>query len=216
MYGLYLVELGTVPIAKQHAFSGLPVVLCSEHPAASLNDTKTHIGSYVGKLRNKQSDKPKEIKPYEQVILDIADLWAAHKPKPQQKVLLPYTSGKIAVTREGKRIDAGTNAAVNIGLSAVLDPNWEGSYVKLSCDKSGKILLRKGDTAPAILQEIKDVALVDVKSIEKAKRSIINVWRDISTAPLKDADWQYTLEYWQACQNEIFKVLKKINTPVDK
>lgn len=151
------------------------------------------------------------------------------KPNPAPKpVRIPQRGGEIFVSADGKStaskgIQADLNAAANIGLRALLDPDWKGRWWYVPCDaKEFKPVADKvkGSTVFQDITALKSIAKKDnqgdsestgkKKGMKKDKtRDIVNLWRDPSTAKIANNEWKSTPEYWNQVQSRVMENLRQ-------
>ncbi len=127
----------------------------------------------------------------------------------------------------GKRaIQADLNAAANIGLRALLDPDWTGRWWYVPADPAtgepvldevkGSPLFREGVTLPLANATSETSQQAQRKSSRKGKRAqrpgsrVQNFWRDLSSHPLEATGerWKASLAYWNDVQARVIEVLR--------
>jgi hypothetical protein len=143
-------------------------------------------------------------------------------------VRIPLQGGEIFVSADpsspaAKGLQADLNAAANIGLRALIDPDWAGKWWYVPCDPTSfqpakskvegssvvktDVALRRAIAAKSV-----DSAKVKVKSGKKGadKEQLINLWRDISSDPLDSAEsgeWKTYSAYQNDLQMRVIKIL---------
>lgn len=155
---------------------------------------------------------------------------SALDPKQNQTpktVRIPLRGGEIFVSAEEKSpasrgIQADLNAAANVGLRALLDPDWPGRWWYVPCDPrefrpvADKV---KGSTVFQDVTALKLIAKKDdkenlestgkKKGVKKDKsREVVNLWRDPSGANIAEG-WKITPEYWNQVQSRVVQNLRK-------
>jgi len=145
----------------------------------------------------------------------------------QARVLrLPLKGGKIFVSANprspaAKGINADLNAAANIGLAALNDPDWPGKWWYVPCDANsmtpvenkvkGSPVVPKGPMKKLTSGEGKDTVGKKRRQENTCKtRKIVNLWRDVSALPLdggKD-EWKEYAEYINDVRNRVIEILK--------
>lgn len=120
-------------------------------------------------------------------------------------------------------IQADLNAAANIGLRALMDPDFPGKWWYVPCDPSthrphaekvkGSILASIGS-----LQNVSDESAAPAwrgrggaRSV--APREVINLWRDPAAAAIKGVAggevWHATPAYWNIVKDRVVNVLRQ-------
>ena len=155
---------------------------------------------------------------------------SALDPKQKQApktVRIPQRGGEIFVSAEEKSptsrgIQADLNAAANIGLRALLDPDWTGRWWYVPCDPREFKPVADKVRGSAVFQDVaalKSTTKKDdkkdsesngkKKGVKKDKsREVINLWRDPSCANISDG-WKITPEYWNQVQSRVVQNLRK-------
>lgn len=154
-----------------------------------------------------------------------SDSKQSHAPKP---VRIPQRGGEIFVSADGKStaskgIQADLNAAANIGLRALLDPDWKGRWWYVPCDSKEFKPVADKVKGSAVFQDsvsLKPIAKKDnqgdsesagkKKGMKKDKtKDIVNLWRDPSTAEIANSEWRITPEYWNQVQSRVIENLRQ-------
>ena len=118
-------------------------------------------------------------------------------------------------------IQADLNASANIGLRALLDPDWIGKWWYVPCDSKEFKPVADKVKGSAVFQDstvLKSIAKkdnqVDFESTSKKKgtkkdksKEIVNLWRDPSAA--FNVEWSSTSEYWNQVQSRVIQNLRK-------
>lgn len=136
-------------------------------------------------------------------------------------VRIPQRGGELFVAvgsdrwAPGQAMQADLNAAANIGLRALLDPDWPGRWWYVPCSSDGTISAAdyKGGECfrdlPALPVQGPDVGAGEPKKKGRSKKSdgetIVNWWSDISSQPLNHGDrrWMNHSAYWNRVQARI-------------
>jgi hypothetical protein len=145
-------------------------------------------------------------------------------------IRVPLTGGEIFVSADpnspaAKGLHADLNAAANIGLRALTDPDWPGKWWYVPCDPvSFKPLKDKVAGSKAVnldqplrqpVQERSD----DAKDKKKRRKmgaskskEVVNLWRDISSAPLEHlefGEWKEYPAYHNDVQSRVIRILEE-------
>ena len=234
LHGLHLREVPAGYTSQQDSRTGAPGDRCADVPihefmtapwwrkqvkqaAQKKKDDKdggTARDCYLLKLDEKYKKVPRE-------------QW-----KDQRPLRIPVKGGELFVSADpgspaAKGIQADLNAAANIGLKALLDPDWPGRWWYVPCDSAtykphaDKI---KGSAAfdrDAPLKTMENIPAADdpkgrgVKATTnttaagKKEREIINFWRDPTHSPIYggSSSWRGSKEYWNHVQSRVVGVL---------
>jgi len=218
LYGLHLREVSASYTSRQCSRTGLPGVRCDDVPTekflnASWWKEDIFLVDLADRLKNLQEDK-KQLPPTVRVPREGGDLFVAAPPR-------NFVCGKAEadLDRATKRaVQADLNAAANIGLRALLDPDWPGRWWYVPCE---------GGTSKPELDRIKGSAVFKEVQIlptdgvtpsgsdtgqdrpKKKTREIENFWRDVSTADLTSSTWRSTRAYWDSVHSQIVELLRR-------
>ena len=150
------------------------------------------------------------------------------------RIILPRKGGDLFVSESAQKSNAGhipglqadLNAAANIGVRALLDPDWAGKWWWVPCTggtfvpspekTSGAMVFSAVDELPQVVVPIAappqaESGLKRVKSPRAKKaevREIENRWRACSTQPLSQGHWVSSGEYWSKVEAAICRVLE--------
>ncbi len=175
-------------------------------------------------------------------MLALRTHWAAMPDanKAGRSVRIPYRGGEVFVSAKknwpaSSGLQADLNAAANIGLKALLDPDWSGRWWYVPCDagtyrpikdKVGGCLAIK-PTEPLIQVKGENDQSPDARTLRRtrnverrvgsqreSKDNIVNLWRDISVQPVNNeratgSEWQPYSEYWNKVQFRVVNVLRE-------
>jgi hypothetical protein len=106
-------------------------------------------------------------------------------------------------------LQADTNAAGNIGLRALLDPDWSGRWWYVVCDPR---------TLKPVAEKVKGSEAVDAETpmpaagLERQLRNReqpVNLWRDVSVAPVNQGQWTTYPEYREGVMEGVTAILRE-------
>ena len=139
---------------------------------------------------------------------------------------IPLSGGEMFVSADfnspaAKGLQADLNAAANIGLRALTDPDWPGKwwYMPIDSKKMQPIVDKvKGSAAmekngQIIELGIDAIATEEIKSKKKDRKKssdVINLWCDISSTPLDGRDkgaWKTFTDYQEDVENRVISIL---------
>jgi IS605 OrfB family transposase len=223
--GLHLREVPPAYTSRQDSRTGAPGLRCVDVPLKDFLREGSFWQRDAEKVRRK-SDR--ERKAAEQLLLDTFDSWkafAAH-PTPDQAQRLAH--GSVRLLRAGgdvfvsahpdspaaKGLQADLNAAANIGLKALLDPDWPGSWWLVPCVRGTHAPKPDAVKGCPLFSDMKQLTprhgTAGVKK-GKAEREFVNLWRDPGNAPLTTGDWVESTTYWAGVQRRVAAVLRPHN-----
>ena len=113
-------------------------------------------------------------------------------------------------------LQADLNAAANIGLKALMDPDWPGKWWFVPCDRStGKPSAEKTKGSAlfadckALLTEPEASRDEDNTSAKagKKQRPIVNLWRDLTDSAVGSSSWADTKKYWNDVERQVITAL---------
>ncbi len=104
-------------------------------------------------------------------------------------------------------IHADMNAAANIGLVALLDPDWSAAWWRLPCKTAtGEVDETKagGSVAVPIGKPILDPNA-------EAGKGYVNAWSDPQEKAVSRRDWLDTKSYWRGIEERVVAILRTWN-----
>jgi hypothetical protein len=209
LYGLHLREVYAGYTSRQDSRTGRPGVRCADVPIA---DFLRRFKPRVEHLR-KRDDAESEF------LTAAYDYWNAKPNTEGRTVRVPRRGGDIFVSAHpdspaAKGLQADLNAAANIGLKALLDPDWPGKWWYVPCDAKTHVPVPekvKGGAAhvdAALAPAVVETEGKPLKS-KKASGDITNFWRDPSAAPIAPGDWKETTHYWNEVKFRVIANLRR-------
>lgn len=207
--GLWLTKVSAGYTSRQDSRTGAAGIRCSDVPLVDF------LKSDRWRLRVERAREKNDAE--SRLLLELNEQWrdSMEVCRSAPPLLLPTPDGDIFVPSNPSSPSAGglqadLNAAANIGLRALSDPEFTGTYWYVLTK------LKKGVWMPdANKEQYKDVQLLkDVKfPIHKADRASdpVNLWRDISLRPLSEGEWEEFKPYWNRKRVEVVDILRRIN-----
>lgn len=213
--GLHFDEVSPRYTSQQDSRTGAPGIRCEEMSGSQFLKTRRKMIESA-----KKSDRARN-----RFIVALAERCLTNGTDSEQLLVrLPNKSGELFVSADAKSpaangLQADLNAAANIGLRALLDPDWPGAwwYVPVKpedgatvpkdfpgCPLFARPLQLLGDKDESVIDEDSDVVM--------PTREKTNVWSDVSGEPLADRDrqWKSTPHYWNGVDLRIMKRWSKI------
>lgn len=221
LHGLHLREVPAGYTSRQDSRTGAPGVRCTDMPVndfLNLAYWKKEVMRAEEKVDNDNGNA------YEHYIVDLSKTWANASEEDKNKTIrIPRKGGEIFVSVNGKSIQADLNAAANIGLKAIIDPDWPGRWWYVPCDSKGAPVkdkvsgckaFEKVETLKEVLAEAEDTTAKAKKKRAKddkgeRTKDIVNLWRDVSSNPLTEGNWQEFTPYWRSVNKRVVENLRK-------
>jgi len=237
LHGLHLREVMPNYTSRQCSRTGLPGVRCEDVP---INEFLTapwwnkDVNSAEKRINAGGTDS------LDRMLVDLRKKWsqASDQQKAKQRVLrLPRKGGDLFVTGPpfgcpidnhavNRAIQADLNAAANIGLRALLDPDFPGKWWYVPCDPKTK-LPSAGKVKGGILDHLgqlqREASADDAAQGKNTKgtgrrratktKEIVNLWRDPAALTLAGAadreKWYETAAYWNMAKARVVPVLRQ-------
>lgn len=225
--GLHLREVPAGYTSRQDSRTGAPGIRCQDVPVKEFMQSP-FWRKQVAQAEKKGTDGKGDAR--ERFLVDLNAKWKDQTEaawKRAGSVRIPLKSGELFVSADprspaAKGIQADLNAAANIGLRALLDPDWPGRwwYVPRKAGTSEPALDRiKGSAAFEGVQGLLADGAAPAgseagkgqpkKNKGKAPREIENLWRDPSSDDLAAGHWKQTQAYWNDVQCRAVRLLRK-------
>jgi IS605 OrfB family transposase len=224
LHGLHLREVSAGYTSRQDSRTGAPGIRCEDVPVDEFIKSPFWIKE-IKRAENKDDAQSK-------YFSDLKEKYATLKEDERKKahpLRIPLRGGEIFVSADSrspasKGIQADLNAAANIGLKALLDPDWQGRWWYVPCDsKEYKPIKDKvsGSKAFDNVEALKKTTTGEKggNSSEKKKRKrvartekskeVVNLWRDVSSEPLTKGDWQEYSAYKNKVQYNVIRYLRR-------
>lgn len=254
--GLYFAEVAPQYTSRQDSRTGAPGVRATELPRRVLAEAaslwlRTPCGQPLGaetdfekcqrsarywKGEIERAEKRlarKEKSPRDQYLVDLARKAHAEPGGQHATVCIPRRGGELFISAEPATdwhsgiLQADLNAAANIGLRALMDPDWpgvwwyvpaqlqDGRYVPAAEKVSGcpKDLFRGwslGRFNSGFTNSGFDVVPDESSRRRNSSRSITNLWRDVSDLPLTEGAWVHLKVYGPQVEARVLKQLRKL------
>lgn len=251
LHGLHLREVQPSYTSRQDFRTGAPGVRCVDVTVAEfpkrfgreLKRARESGGSnafdrYLIDLANKhlQADDKTPKDNHDKLVLRI--------PKRGGEIFVSATEVPSSKPRKGPPgVQADLNAAGNIGLKALLDPDWEGAwwYVPTVLDKDGYRMPQPDKTkGTPVFESWKEMGRSENGYVQSGSREtrdeedsakkkskkgrtkdVVNLWRDVSSRPLASGEWRVYSAYEFDVRERVIRQLRKAaeldsDKPVDE
>jgi IS605 OrfB family transposase len=221
---LHLREVSAAYTSRQDSRTGAPGQRCSD---VSLRDFLREGGYWEREAERIRAKLARERSAKDALVLEIFDQWRRirNKPSPDQSKRL--ATGSIRLIRDGgdifvssgacspssRGLQADLNAAANIGLKAMMDPDWSGTWWRVPCLRNTlapKMDEVKGSPAFAGLTALPFEGLANCS--DTRVRELVNLWRDPTSAGLANGGlWTDWRTYSQRVEQRVARLLKMHN-----
>lgn len=221
LHGLHLREVPASYTSHQDSRTGAPGVRCRDVPVNDFMQSpywRKQVEQARSKLAKSKLAEGKGDS-LERYLCELDEKWRNKKEKWDSAgaVRIPAKGGEIFVSADpcgANGLQADLNAAANIGLRALIDPDWPGKWWYVPCDPTSFKPVgwkTKGSAAINPNAPLKDgVDGPRKKEGRKAKaqsKEVVNLWRDVSSKPISanagesdDASWHVPSDYWNQAQ----------------
>jgi IS605 OrfB family transposase len=238
LHGIHLREVPANYTSRQCSRTGLPGVRCDDVPVKDFL-TAPWWNKIINVARKKIEKNSTDAKDH--LLVDLADRLqkiqsgggtlpsTVRVPRPGGELFVAAPPWDVLQTKApnfdrltSRAVQADINAAANIGLRALLDPDWAGRWWYVPC-KSGSSepatervrgsAAFEGITHLPTNAESPSAAGIDktqrAKKPGKDGKEIENLWRDPATDSLHVGPWKNWAEYWNGVQARVTRVLRK-------
>ena len=234
LYGLHLRDVNPQYTSRQDSRTGAPGVRCVDVSVADFL-TNPWWRKQVARAWKKAQDNKGDAR--ERYLIALDEKWsnASDNMKGNATPLrIPLAGGELFVSADplsplASGIQADLNAAANIGLRALLDPDFSGRWWYVPCGETDGIPLAdrvKGSICfgddPKTFRPLpkKDMSAASKgpkrrqkSSGNKSTKEIVNLWGDVSARPLRNAEsggfWLPTPAYWRWVLKRVAANLRK-------
>ncbi len=225
--GLHLREVPARYTSRQDSRTGAPGIRCQDVPVNEFMQSP-FWRKQVAQAEKKATDGKGDAR--ERFLVDLNAKWKDQTDaawKSAGSVRLPLKGGDLFVSIDSrspaaKGIQADLNAAANIGLRALLDPDWPGRWWYVPCKRGtsqpasdrikgskafeGVQNLPADGVAPAENRANKEQPK---KNKGKDPKEVEYLWRDPSSHGLAAAGWKQTQAYWNDVQYRAVQLLRR-------
>jgi IS605 OrfB family transposase len=242
LHGLHLREVQAGYTSRQDSRTGAPGVRCADvtvHEFMTASWWRKQVNTAKKKKDEKNGGSARD-----RYLLDLDGNCAKipqEKLNPERSIRIPMNGGDLFVSatpcacdcckREDRKgppgLQADLNAAANIGLKALLDPDWSGKWWYIPCESvtytphaektKGSVVISTNvplvyTTANAPLPNDPENKREEAtpKKTGKKNREIVNLWRDPTHSPINGngQSWRSSKEYWNGVQLRVIEVLR--------
>jgi IS605 OrfB family transposase len=228
--GLHLREVQADYTSRQDSRTGAAGMRCQDVPVADFMQSSFWRKQVVRANKKRAQDTDAR----ERFLCDLNAKWKESSESEWKNagiIRIPLKGGEIFVSADqnspvSKGIQADINAAANIGLKSLIDPDWEGKWWYIPCSPQG--VPKKDKVKGSLVIDLNKSLLPqnkrNVSEIGKKKRggsnvgmeqgqqsdkdTVINYWHDLSPVPLQGRDWVKYASYWKDVEEKVIKILR--------
>jgi IS605 OrfB family transposase len=231
LYGLHLRDVNPQYTSRQDSRTGSPGCRCIDVPVADFLSSPWWR-KRVEKARQNVDSKKGDAR--DRLLLSLDQKWkdASSPPDHTVSLRLPFKGGELFVSADpasplAAGIQADLNAAANIGLRALLDPDFPGKWWYVPCNPSTRQPLAD-KVKGSILESVGPLRTVGDASTTPSQRSraskgnpdsrknkqkdVINLWRDPAATPINPSEagqvWLDHPAYWKNVMDRVVKILQ--------
>ncbi len=254
LYGLHFVEVSPTYTSRQDSRTGAPGVRCEDvsrklleeaarradsTDGTSSDQPRTQLDREIGwwvrdirAARKRREEQPDDAKARDRVLAAIADR-IADIPSSLTTIRLPRRGGELFVSMAADSPAAGglqadLNAAANIGLKALTDPDWEGAWWfvlvtpgtgdlirekiqgSVAWDGITRIEVSATDAAPSVPNQSKKG-----RTSMKRKQTAVYAFNPLFAPAGLFNTWITTGDYWKAIENQVGERLRREQTEAE-
>lgn len=228
LHGLHLREVSAGYTSRQDSRTGAPGIRCQDVPVKEFMRSP-FWRKQIAQAEKKQAEGKGDAR--ERFLCDLNAKWKGKSEADWEKagvIRVPVRGGEIFVSADpispaAKGLQADLNAAANIGLRALTDPDWPGKWWYVPCDPAsfrpvkdkvdGSAVVNPDKTLRQSAQAQSGAAAKGRtkrgnKSAGKSKE-VVNLWRDVSASPLDRGEWREYAAYQNEVQYRVIRVLEE-------
>jgi IS605 OrfB family transposase len=224
LHGSHLREVSAGYTSRQDSRTGAPGIRCQDVPVREFMQSP-----FWRKQVNQAEKKQAKGDAREIFLSNLNAKWKNKSEAEWEKagaVRVPLKGGEIFVSSDplspaAKGLHADLNAAANIGLRALTDPDWPGKWWYVPCESGSLMPVKDKVEGSAAVKthkplcktiQVQSGAAKDKKRGEKGtgkSKEVINLWRDISSSRLEDGEWKEYASYQSNVQSRVISILEE-------
>lgn len=208
LHGLYFEEVPAAYTSRQDSRTGAPGVCCADVSVTDFLSWRWR--REVSKARKKTGEGKGAAR--DRYLVALHDKWSDKEEverRHAKPLRIPVKAGDLFVSADQESPAANgaqrdLNAAANIGLKAVLDPDWPGAwwYVRVH----GRTYVPVKDST-AGSTAIPHGRALGQRPGEGADEKPVNRWSDVSPCALDSRAWASYTEYWNRVESRVVQIL---------
>jgi IS605 OrfB family transposase len=205
LHGLYLRQVNPSYTSRQDSRTGSPGLRCNDISAKELANPHGWLGQLI--TRATEAVKEGAATPRQKLLFTLAEAARTGEiTSPAVRIIVP--GGQLFVAADSSSpasqgIHADMNAAANIGLVALLDPDWSAAWWRLPCKTAtGEVDETKvgGSAAVPVGKPILHLS-------EQGGKVYVNAWSDPQEKAVIRREWADTKTYWRAVEGRVVEIL---------
>ncbi len=220
--GLHLREVSAGYTSRQDCRTGSPGIRCQDVPVKEFMQSP-FWRNQVARAEEKQAQNKGDAR--ERFLCDLNEKCKSTPeagPEKAKPLRIPLRGGELFVSADSKSpaakgLQADLNAAANIGLRALTDPDWPGRWWYVPCDPiSFKPLAEKvkGSTAIDLDKPLMEPAVQSTDRIKKKggrslsqSREVRNLWHNVSSQTIssEEGTWEVYDAYSRRVQEQVIR-----------
>jgi hypothetical protein len=210
LYGLYFRSVWPAYTSRQDSFTGSPGVRCRDVPVAEFLDPAGRWTREISSARKQSACNGRG-----QYLIEVQDRLHRLPSCDVARlgwVRIPQIGGAVFVSADpasplAHGLQADLNAAANIGLKALTDPDWAGKWWYVPCEGATLEPLEKSTKGAAALTPRRPLKLTSGQQDRVRGDGPVNLWHDVSSASLYGRQWLSYGSYWEAVERRAIKLL---------
>lgn len=232
LHGLHLREVMPNYTSRQCSRTGLPGMRCVDVPVNDFLNSRywTRVVSAAKKRLDDSGTDTLDL-----MLCDLHTKWSSSSASEGARsgtVRIPKQGGDLFVaappsgatpvkTRCRGAVQADLNAAANVGLRALLDPDFAAKWWYVPCDSAsgqptkdkcaGAACLNLESALPGMKPHVSAAKYEKKQEKETRSREVSNAWRDSSATDTADGDWMTHGEYWAKVKFRVVRLLRVAN-----
>lgn len=208
LHGLHLREVPAAYTSRQDSRTGAPGIRCVDVPVSEFLRESGFWRREI-KRAQKKCESGTAGGARERYLINLYERWKDKKDE-NRPLRIPHRAGEVFVSAHcnspaAKGIQADLNAAANIGLRALLDPDWSGRWWYVPCYAKSAMPVKERTEGSAVIDP--DRALPINGALGGGKRETVNLWRDPSSCSPYEGEWQVYGEYWNKVQDHVVRMI---------
>lgn len=228
LHGLHLREVLAGYTSRQDSRTGAPGIRCQDVPVKEFMRSP-FWRKQIAQAEKKQAEGKGDAR--ERFLCDLNAKWKDKSEADWEKAggaRVPLKGGEIFVSADpvspaAKGLQADLNAAANIGLRALTDPDWPGKWWYVPCEPGSFRPIKDKVDGGAVVksdQPLRQSAQAQSGDAAKDKKKrgkkgdgkskeVVNLWRDVSSSPLDRGEWREYAAYQNEVQCRVVHVLEE-------
>jgi len=231
LHGLHLREVSASYTSRQDSRTGAPGTRCQDVPVKEFMRAP-FWRKQVAQAEKKQAESKGDSR--ERFLCGLNAMWKDKAVADWEKagaVRVPLKGGEVFVSADrispsAKGLQADLNAAANIGLRALTDPDWPGKWWYVPCEPASFRPVKDKVDGSAVVnpdQPLRQSAQAQSGDAAKDKKKrgnkgagkskeVVNLWRDISSSPLECiefGEWKEYAAYQNEVQCQVIRILEE-------